>query len=132
MTTSAGFPRSARLLRPEQYAAALKGRRVARGPWLMVQAGYAQTATARLGLIVGKRQAPLAVSRVAIKRVVREAFRMQRLHLPAGDYVVRLHGRVSEISLTELKRQVRAEVDGHFVRVMRQRPTPQAASGDKK
>jgi ribonuclease P protein component len=45
---------------------------------------------ARLALIVPKRLAPLAVTRNRIRRVVREAFRLQQQSVGAQDCVVRL------------------------------------------
>lgn len=66
---------------------------------------------ARLGLIIAKRYAALSVTRNAIKRVLREAFRHQRHLLPERDLVFRLHSRIASVSLTELKRQVRLEAD---------------------
>jgi len=73
----------------------------------------------RLGLIIAKRFAPSAVTRNAIKRVIREAFRQRRHELPARDYVVRLHAKVAPASLTAIKRAARAEIDGHFQRALR-------------
>lgn len=146
----ATLPAQARLHRPSEFAAALKGRRLARGAFFIVSAaspamsstrdeksagqadaaistnGSAETgrsgeqpACARLGLVIAKRYAPLAVTRNALKRVIREAFRARRLALPARDYVVRLQSRVAPVSLTELKRAARAEVDAHFERIAR-------------
>lgn len=73
---------------------------------------------ARLGLIIAKRFASRSVTRNAIKRVIREAFRQKRLELPPGDLVFRLHSKVQAATLTELKRQVRAEVDLLLKRAM--------------
>ncbi|ARP97204.1 ribonuclease P protein component [Bordetella genomosp. 13] len=122
--TRATLPAEARLHRPSEFAAALKGRRVARGAFFVVSATPAaptaeQTACARLGLVIAKRYAPRAVTRNALKRVIREAFRARRLALPAQDYVVRLQSKVAPASLTELKRAARAEVDAHFGRIAR-------------
>ncbi len=111
----ASFPPAARLHRPSEFAAALKGRRLARGALFVVstprQAGTEQQQEARLGMVIGKRMAPLAVSRNTIKRVIREAFRQRRHELPARDFVFRLHSRVATCSLRELKAQVRSEVE---------------------
>lgn len=111
----ASFPPVARLHRPSEFAAALKGRRLARGALFVVstprQSQAEQPSQARLGMVIGKRMAPLAVSRNAIKRVIREAFRQRRHRLPARDFVFRLHSRVAPCSLRELKAQVRSEVD---------------------
>ena len=72
---------------------------------------------ARLGLVVPNRHAPLAVARNAIKRVLREAFRLRRGALPDGDLVFRLVSRPPALGLTALKRQVRAEADALLARI---------------
>jgi len=138
--TSSRYPARARLHRPAEFAAALKGRWVGKGAWLVLSAGRAVVGVtdisvtdtdaqatdaqlappqARLGLIIGKRYAPHAVTRNALKRVIREAFRLRRHELPARDYVVRLYAKVGPGSLTAIKRAARAEVDGHFQRALR-------------
>ncbi|ANY18112.1 ribonuclease P protein component [Bordetella pseudohinzii] len=120
----ATLPAEARLHRPSEFAAALKGRRLARGAMFIVSAAPAtpadgQAACARLGLVIAKRHAALATTRNAIKRALREAFRHRRLALPAQDYVVRLHSKVGPLSLTALKRAARTEADAHFGRIAR-------------
>ena len=117
----ATFDPAARLHRPSEYARAMQGRRIARGALFVLRASLHKPANeasetldpaqARLGMIVAKRFAPLAVSRNAIKRVLREAFRHRRHRLPAGDYVFRLHAPIGDTSLSRLKRRVRAEAD---------------------
>lgn len=119
----ATFPAAARLHRPSEYAFALKGKRLARGALFVVMTprpGSDATAPecARLGLIIAKRFAPHAVTRNAIKRVIREAFRQKRHALPARDLVFRLHSKVNPLTLTELKKQVRQEVDTLLDRAM--------------
>ena len=117
----ATFPAAARLHRPEEFAAALSGRRVARGNFLVLTAvsksAAALQSEARLGLVIGKRHAQRATTRNAIKRVVRESFRAVRLSLPAGDYVIRLQRKVGDVSLSILKTDVRSEADAHFSKV---------------
>lgn len=121
MLKRATFPWGARLHRPSEYAAALKGKRVAKGALFIVSTprqkdnGYT---TARLGLIIAKRFAPTAASRNAIKRVIREAFRQQRHALPKRDYVFRLHRKIPSGSTKALKATVRTEVEQHLRRIM--------------
>lgn len=119
----ATFPAAARLHRPEEFSAALSGRRIARGNLLVLTALAHPTNTAhdtaRLGLIIGKRHAQRATTRNAIKRAVRESFRALRMDLPAGDYVMRLQRAVGDVSLTSLKLDVRTEADAHFSKARR-------------
>ena len=119
---SATFPTAARLHRPTEFAAALSGRRVSRGAYFVVTAYYPPAsdstvnpaASARLGLIMAKRFAQHATTRNALKRVVREAFRSQRLSLPVADYVVRLNRRIESTTLSSLKLAARHEANTHF------------------
>ena len=112
---SYAFPPSARLHRPSEFMHALKGMRIARGDLLVLNTpktiADSGEVSARLGLIIAKRFAPHAVTRNTIKRVLREAFRLQAAQLPARDYVFRLHSRVGDISLTQLRQQIRQEAD---------------------
>jgi ribonuclease P protein component len=110
----ATFPPAARLHRPSEFASALKGKRIARGALFVVSTPRNtedSAPTARLGLIIAKRFAARSVTRNAIKRVIREAFRHQRATLPPRDLVFRLHSPVGEATLTDLKLRVRKEVD---------------------
>jgi len=124
MSSRTSYPAAARLHRPAEFAAAMKGgRRLGRGNLFALSASRpgdaAETQEARLGLIIAKRFAPLAVTRNACKRVIREAFRARRHELPAGNYVVRLHAKIAPCSLTALKKLARAEADAHFRRALR-------------
>jgi len=123
LMADASFPPEARLHRPSEFGAALKGKRLARGALFIVSAAPlpqdACAPCARLGLVIAKRFAQRSVTRNAIKRVIREAFRATRPSLPAGDYVVRLNGKVAPVTLTHLKQAVRTEMDAHFARVCR-------------
>ncbi|TEA70313.1 ribonuclease P protein component [Allopusillimonas ginsengisoli] len=111
----ATFPAAARLHRPSEYASALKGRRLARGALFVVMTPRGNDALegqgSRLGLIIAKRFAARAVTRNAIKRVLREAFRQKKHLLPERDLVFRLHSRIGPVTLTQLKKQVRLEAD---------------------
>jgi ribonuclease P protein component len=122
----ATFPAAARLHRPSEYASALKGKRLARGALFVVTTprpanieNPASEPIARLGLIIAKRHANRAVTRNAIKRVIRDAFRKRRHELPPRDLVFRLHSKAPTVSLSELKAVVRAEVDTLLDRAMK-------------
>jgi len=126
--TAQSFPPSARLLRPAQFAAALKGQRIGRSDWLMLTAPRATTQPhARLGLVIAKRYAKQAVTRNAIKRVLRDAFRHQQAELPPRDYVFRLHCRIQDQSLTHIKQHARSQAESLLQHAKRMRCTSSAA-----
>ncbi len=99
------FPRAARLLTPDEFTRALKTRPI-RGKFLWIhrvelaaladaqvaETGALDKAVRRpqLGMMIGKRNAKTAVLRNAIKRRIREQFRLRQAGLPARAYVARL------------------------------------------
>lgn len=91
MTSSGdrGLPRGRRLLRPGDFARVYAGRRTAAaGPLVLYAAMREDDGETRLGLSVSRRIGN-AVVRNRWKRRLREAFRIVRPRLPAGqDYVV--------------------------------------------
>ena len=90
----AAFPRAARLLKPDDFIRALKTR-AHRGRYLWVYrraeiGSDTRAPRPRLGLMIGKKNARTAVLRNAVKRRIREQFRLRQTALPASQYVVRL------------------------------------------
>jgi ribonuclease P protein component len=83
------FRRRARLSGQGTFRALLRSRRGARGERFHVQATANGQMVARLGVVVGKRVAPLAVDRNYLKRLVREIFRRQQRELVGFDLLVR-------------------------------------------
>jgi ribonuclease P protein component len=84
-----------RLARPQrlgaaEVAAVLKRGTLTRAARLCVYRLANTLAYPRLALVVPKRLAPRAVARNRIRRLVREAFRLQQRRLGANDCVVRL------------------------------------------
>lgn len=74
-----------------------------------VEARYAANVSglARLGVVVGRRAAPLATRRNRLKRLMRESFRTAAQNLPAVDVVVRaVRPPASEAEVREALRQI--------------------------
>ena len=95
LTTLAGasFPRAARVLESDDFARAVKTR-AQRGRFLWVYKRpvepLVQSARPQLGLMIGKRNARTAVLRNAVKRRIREQFRLRQNALQPFQYIVRL------------------------------------------
>ena len=107
----AKFGPSARLTDSAEFGYALKTKPIARGQHIFVHFSPNPALTARLGVIVPKRLLRLATARNAVKRVFRETFRQQRYRLRTGHFVIRLLKSPKYDSLTELKAQLRVELD---------------------
>lgn len=74
MAAEQGFSKRRRITERDAFEKAFRAKRAA-NPWFTVYARANECGYARLGLVVGKKVAPLAVDRNVIKRLVREAFR---------------------------------------------------------
>jgi ribonuclease P protein component len=111
------FPRAARLLTPDEFSRALKTRPI-RGKFLWIHRvdlvgvsdeahtnGEALEKLARrpqLGMMIGKRNAKTSVLRNAIKRRIREQFRLRQTGLPARAYVARLAATTTKLDVQSI------------------------------
>jgi ribonuclease P protein component len=87
MTTRLRFPKTRRLSGNKVFDAVFAAKRNAATRLLVVYALSNRLAYSRLGISVSRRIGP-AVRRNRIKRLIREAFRLERDRLPAGfDFV---------------------------------------------
>ena len=59
----------------------------------------------RLGLIVGKKTAKLAVCRNYMKRVLRELFRLNQHQLPALDLVIQVQKPFKKADFLQIKQE---------------------------
>jgi ribonuclease P protein component len=85
------FPRAHRLARKQEFDVVLNDSAVrVRRSGLRAYARPNGRSHARLGIIIGRRQSPLAVERNRMKRLVRESFRLNAGRLGAVDVVVQV------------------------------------------
>jgi ribonuclease P protein component len=98
----AAFPKAARLLKTDEYSSVFRLR-----PWRrsahFVLYGKPTGNEARLGLVIGKKFAPRAVTRNLIKRLAREAFRVRRAKLGGWDILLRLHAKIDRKAMPSAK-----------------------------
>lgn len=105
------FPREARVLTRAAFARVFDQGRRSADPMLAVHY-LAGPQPAQLGLAVSRKVDPTAVGRNRIKRVLRETFRLQRMQLAGGAYVVvaraqardAANARIAEAFLHTLRR----------------------------
>lgn len=105
------FRRAHRLQRTAEYAAVFNQRHVIRGALLDLHFAPATAGSARLGLVIPKRNAALAVTRNKCKRAARELFRQRRAELPGLDLILRLAKPTKAIDSDALVLAVRQDFE---------------------
>jgi ribonuclease P protein component len=66
---------------------------------------------ARLGLVVGKKMAKLAVHRNYMRRVLREFFRTHQHEICHADLVIRVQKKFSKVDFLQIQAQFEALID---------------------
>ncbi|MEI5999123.1 ribonuclease P protein component [Paraburkholderia bengalensis] len=115
LQASAAFPKAARLLKTDEFSSVFRLRPWRRTAHFVVYARPTGN-EARLGLVIGKKYAPRAVTRNLAKRLAREAFRVRRAQLGGWDVLLRLHTKLDRKAMPSgssppLKALCRGEID---------------------
>ncbi|MEX3606010.1 MAG: ribonuclease P protein component [Burkholderia sp.] len=92
MLVDATFPKAARLLKTDEFSSVFHLRPWRRSAHFVIY-GKPTGAAARLGLVIGKKFAPRAVTRNLVKRLARDAFRRRRTEFAGWDLLLRLYTR---------------------------------------
>ncbi|WP_226809848.1 ribonuclease P protein component [Candidatus Vallotia lariciata] len=87
------FPKTVRLRKTDEFSSVFRLRLRKRSTYFVLYRRRTEQA-ARLGMIIGKKQAPRAVTRNLVKRLVRETFRLRRLELTGWDIIIRLKHKI--------------------------------------
>jgi len=140
LRTQAAFPKAARLLKTDEFSSVFRLRPWRRAAHFVVY-GRATGKDARLGLVIGKKYAPRAVTRNLVRRIAREAFRVRRAQFEGFDLLLRLHTKFDRkampgASSPPLKALCRAEIEALLEKAAREaakrrasEPAPQAPAG---
>ena len=84
-----GFSKSDRLLNASDFTAVFNDAQIkASHPQFLILAKNTGHSSARLGLVIAKKNIRNAVDRNRLKRLIRESFRLKQHHLPAIDAIV--------------------------------------------
>ena len=115
LRAQAAFPKAARLLKTDEFSSVFRLRPWRRTPHFVVY-GRPTGNDARLGLVIGKKYAPRAVTRNLVRRLAREAFRLRRAEFGGWDVLLRLHTRFDKkampgASSPPLKALCRSEIE---------------------
>ena len=124
LPAQATFPKAARLLKTDEFSSVFRLRPWRRSPHFVLY-GKPSGTQARLGLVIGKKQAPRAVTRNLIKRLARDTFRLRRAQLNGFDILVRLHAKIDRKAMPSassppLRALVGSELEALFDRAVRE------------
>jgi ribonuclease P protein component len=113
--TQAAFPKAARLLKTDEFSSVFRLRPWRRSAHFVVY-GRETGGAARLGLVIGKKFAPRAVTRNLVRRIAREAFRVRSAQFDGYDLLLRLHTKLDRKALpsaasASLKALCRGEIE---------------------
>lgn len=104
-----------RLRKTDEFSSVFALRRTQRSRHFVIHHGPSAGPGARLGVVIAKRFLKRANARNLVKRLAREAFRLQRPQLKPVDIVLRLHVRPKVLD----RRLLRDEIDGLLGRMRR-------------
>ncbi len=124
LPAQAAFPKAARLLKTDEFSSVFRLRPWRRSPHFVLY-GKPSGNEARLGLVIGKKQAPRAVTRNLIKRLARDMFRLRRAQLNGFDILVRLHAKIDRKAMPSassppLRALIGSELETLFDRAVRE------------
>ena len=109
-----GFRSEYRLRKTDEFSSVFAFRRSLRGRNFELLSRPTSGSSARIGIVVAKKNVRSAVNRNLVKRIVRESFRSARPALPVRDIVVRVVLRID----TPDRQALREEIDNLFARLM--------------
>ncbi len=97
------LPKQAKLLKTDDFSSVFNLRKRIANTYLVIRFKPNNFDRPRLGLVVGKKVAKLAVHRNYMKRVLREFFRLNQHRLPSLDLVVQVQKKFKKIEFDQIK-----------------------------
>lgn len=99
------LPKQAKLIKTDDFSSVFNLRKRISASYLVLRFKPNPLNRPRLGLIVAKRTAKLAVKRNYMRRVLRELFRLNQHHLPPVDLVIQVQKTFEKTDFTNVKQE---------------------------
>lgn len=99
------FTKKAKLIKTDEFSSVFNFRKRISARFLVVHYQPNTTTHARLGLVVGKKIAKLAVDRNYMRRVLREFFRVQQHTINQVDLVIRVQKKFEKQDFIQIKQE---------------------------
>ena len=102
---SFSLPKEAKLIKTDDFSSVFNLRKRIAAPYLVMRYKPNELDRPRLGLIVAKKTAKLAVKRNYMRRVIRELFRLNQHDLPAIDLVIQVQKTFEKTQFDVIKQE---------------------------
>lgn len=99
------LPKQAKLIKTDDFSSVFSLRKRIAMPYLVMRYKPNVLNRPRLGLIVAKKTAKLAVKRNYMRRVLRELFRLNQHDLPAIDLVIQAQKSFEKADFNDIKQE---------------------------
>jgi ribonuclease P protein component len=105
MTQTYRFVKQAKMIKTDDFSSVFNFRKRISMQYLAIHYQPNLHQRARLGLVVGKKIAKLAVSRNYMRRVLREFFRTQQHDICHVDLIVRVQKKFTKVDFIQIKQE---------------------------
>lgn len=99
------FTKQAKLIKTDDFSSVFNFRKRISAQHLAIHYQPNTLLHARLGLVIGKKTAKLAVSRNYMRRVLRELFRLQQQEICQVDLVIRVQKKFGRVDFIQIKQE---------------------------
>lgn len=99
------FTKQAKLIKTDDFSSVFNFRKRISAQHLAIHYQPNTLSHARLGLVIGKKTAKLAVSRNYMRRVLRELFRLQHQEICQVDLVIRVQKKFGKVDFNQIKQE---------------------------
>jgi ribonuclease P protein component len=99
------FAKQAKIVKTDDFSSVFNLRNRIANKHLVMRYRVNDNNIARLGLIVSKKTAKLAVQRNYMRRIMRELFRLNQHNLPAMDLVIQIQKFFGRTEFLEIKKE---------------------------
>lgn len=100
------FNKNSKLIKTDEFSSVFNFRKRIAGKFLAIHYQPNTLKHARLGLVVGKKVAKLAVHRNYMRRVLREFFRTQQYEINHVDLVIRVQKKFDKTDFDSIKQEI--------------------------
>jgi ribonuclease P protein component len=125
------FTKQAKLIKTDDFSSVFNFRKRISAEHLVIHYQLNALPHARLGLVIGKKTAKLAVKRNYMRRVLRELFRLQQHEIKPADLVIRVQKRFDKVDFIQIKQEFNELIVKFNKRVSKQTAVQLDAQSDQ-